>query len=151
MKLIRTIDTKWTRIALGLVLAQLAAAIFLHPGLVLTALGDTFPCLLGWVVMLSFRSNRRQSSGTVRLFWALNEAGFGILFVSQAVWFYYDVVLRRSAPNPITGDGLFLLALVPTLASFTLRPHAEGAAGDLRFRRVDFLLLLFWWVCLYLY
>jgi signal transduction histidine kinase len=106
---------------------------------------------LALVVMLSFRSNRRRSNGTVRLFWALNEAGFGILFLSQGVWFYYDVVLRRSAPNPIAGDGLFLLALVPTLASFTLRPHAEGAAGDLRFRRLDFLLLLFWWVCLYLY
>jgi signal transduction histidine kinase len=150
-ELIRTIDTLWTRIALGLVIAQIAAAVFLHHGPVLTALGDTFPCLLALVVMLSFRSNRRQSSGTVRLFWMLNETGFGILFLSQAVWFYYDVVLRRSAPNPIAGDGLFLLALVPTLASFTLRPQAEGAAGDLRFRRLDFLLLLFWWVCLYLY
>ena len=81
----------------------------------------------------------------------LNEAGFGILLLSQSVWFYYDVVLRRSAPNPVAGDGLFLLALVPTLAALTLRPHAESAPGDLRFRRVDFLLLLFWWVCLYLY
>jgi signal transduction histidine kinase len=134
-----------------LVTAQIAAAVLLRTGTPLTWLGDTFPCLLALVVMLSFRSNRRQSSGTVRLFWALNEAGFGILFLSQGVWFYYDVVLRRSAPNPIAGDGLFLLALVPTLASFTLRPHAEGAAGDLRFRRLDFLLLLFWWVCLYLY
>lgn len=149
--MIRTIDTIWTRIALGLVIAQIAAAVLLRTGTPLTWLGDTFPCLLALVVMLSFQSNRRRSSGTVRLFWALNEAGFGVLFLSQAVWFYYDVVLRRSAPNPIAGDGLFLLALVPTLASFTLRPHAEGAAGDLRFRRLDFLLLLFWWVCLYLY
>jgi signal transduction histidine kinase len=150
-ELIRTIDTIWTRIALVLVIAQIGAALLLRTSTPLTWLGDTFPCLLALVVMLSFGSNRRQSSGTVRLFWALNEAGFGILFLSQAVWFYYDVVLRRSAPNPIAGDGLFLLALIPTLASFTLRPHAEGAAGDLRFRRLDFLLLLFWWVCLYLY
>ena len=134
-----------------MVIAQICAAVFLRTSTTLTRLGDTFPCLLALVVMLSFRSNRRRSNGTVRLFWALNEAGFGILFLSQGVWFYYDVVLRRSAPNPIAGDGLFLLALVPTLASFTLRPHAEGAAGDLRFRRLDFLLLLFWWVCLYLY
>jgi len=149
--LIRAIDTLWTRIALGLVLAQLAAAAFLHAGTALTALGDTFPCLLALVVMFSFRSNRRQSSGTVRLFWRLNEAGFGILFLSQMVWFYYDVVLRQAAPNPIAGDGLFLLALVPPLAALTLRPNAESASGDLRFRRLDFLLLLFWWVCLYLY
>jgi len=101
--------------------------------------------------MMSFRSNRKQSSGTVRLFWTLNEAAFGILFLSQFVWFYYDVALRRVAPNPVAGDGLFLLALVPTLASFALKPHAESASGDLRFRRLDFLLLLFWWVCLYLY
>ena len=149
--MLRTIDTLWTRIALGLVLAQIAAAVLLQPGLALTAVGDAIPCLLALTVILSFRSNRRQSSGTVRLFWMLNEAGFGILLLSQSVWFYYDVVLRRSAPNPVAGDGLFLLALVPTLAALTLRPHAESAPGDLRFRRVDFLLLLFWWVCLYLY
>ena len=149
--MLRTIDTLWTRIALGLVLAQIGAALFLHPSPVLTAVGDTFPCLLALVVMLSFRSNRRQSNGTVRLFWLLNEAGFGILFLSQSVWFYYDVVLRRTAPNPVAGDGLFLLALVPTLAALTLKPHAESAPGDLRFRRLDFFLLLFWWICLYLY
>jgi hypothetical protein len=149
--LIRTIDTLWTRIALGLILGQIGAALLLHPGTALTNVGDTFPCLLTLTVMLSFRSNRRQSSGTVRLFWMLNEAGFAILFFSQFVWFYYDVVLRRPAPNPVAGDGLFLLALVPTLAALTLRPHAESAPGNLRFRRVDFLLLLFWWVCLYLY
>jgi uncharacterized membrane protein YgdD (TMEM256/DUF423 family) len=144
-------DTIWTRIALGLVLAQIAAAVFLPPSTMLTALGDSFPCLLAIVVMLSFRSNRRQSSGTVRLFWMLNEAGFGILFLSQFVWFYYDVVLRHSAPNPIGGDGLFLVALVPPLAAMTLRPQEESAPRDLRFRRLDFLLLLSWWVCLYLY
>ncbi|HEY6386864.1 MAG TPA: histidine kinase dimerization/phospho-acceptor domain-containing protein [Candidatus Acidoferrum sp.] len=149
--MIRTIDTIWTRIALGLVLAQTAAAIFLPPSALLTALGDSFPCLLALVVMLSFGSNRRQSNGTVRLFWMLSETGFGILCLSQVVWFYYDVVLRQAAPNPIAGDGLFLLALVPTLAALTLRPHAESASGDLRFRRLDFLLLLFWWVCLYFY
>src|SRR5580704_6688784 len=150
-ELIRTVDTIWTRIALGLVLAQIAAAMFLAPGTLLTVLGDSFPCLLALVVVLSFRSNRRQSSGTVRLFWGLNEAGFGILLISQLVWFYYDVVLRRTAPNPVAGDGLFLLALVPPLAALALRPHAKSASGDLRFRRLDFILLLFWWICLYLY
>ena len=144
--MIRKIDTLWTRIALGLVLAQIAAAVFLAPSVLLTALGDSFPCLLALIVLLSFRSNRRQSSGTVRLFWILNETGFGILFLSQLVWFYYDVVLRHPAPNPILGDGLFLLALVPPLASISLRPQEEAASGNLRFRRLDFLLLLFWWV-----
>lgn len=123
----------------------------MEPSRVLTALGDSFPCLLALVVILSFRSNRKQSSGTLRLFWSLNETGFSILFLSQIVWFYYDVVLRRPAPSPVAGDGLFLLALIPTLASFALRPQAGSASGDLRFRRLDFLLLLFWWVCLYLY
>ena len=149
--MLRAIDTLWTRIALGLVVAQVSAALFLPPGLLLTALGDSFPCLLALTVMLSFRSNRRHSNGTVRLFWALNEAGFGILFVSQVVWFCYDVILRRPAPNPIAGDGLFLLALVPTLAALALRPQTEFASGDLRFRSRDFFLLFFWWACLYLY
>lgn len=149
--MLRTIDTLWTRIALALVLAQISAALVLPPSAALTALGDSFPCLLALVVMLSFRSNRRQSRGTVRLFWILNETGFGILFLSQLVWFYSDVVLRRPISNPVFGDGLFLLALVPTLAALALRPQAQSASEDLRFRRLDFFLLLFWWVCLYLY
>ncbi len=149
--MLRTIDTPWTRIALGLVLAQTGAAVFLEPSQLLTGLGDAFPCLLALVLMMAIRSNRRQSSGTVRLFWSLNETGFGILFLSQLVWFYYDVVLRHAAPNPVAGDGLFLLALVPTLASLALRPQIETVPGDLRFRRLDFFLLLLWWVCLYLY
>jgi uncharacterized membrane protein YgdD (TMEM256/DUF423 family) len=150
-QLLRMTDTLWTRIALGLVLAQIAAALFLNPSRSLTAIGDTLPCLLALVVMLSFRSNRRESSGTVRLFWILNETGFGILFLSQLVWFCYEVVLHRPAPDPVAGDGLFLLALIPTLAALTLRPETESASGDLRFRSLDFLLLLSWWVCLYLF
>jgi len=149
--LLRTIDTLWTRIALALVLAQISVALVLPPGTALTALGDAFPCLLALVVMLSFRMNRRQSRGTVRLFWSLNATAFGILFLSQAVWFYQDVVLRRPISNPVAGDGLFLLALVPTLAALALRPQTQAASEDLRFRRLDFFLLLFWWVCLYLY
>ncbi|MGH9742789.1 MAG: hypothetical protein ACRD51_10605, partial [Candidatus Acidiferrum sp.] len=147
----RRIDTVWTRIALGLVAAQVSAALFLRPSKLLTALGDSFLCLLAIVVILSFHANRRKSSGTVRLFWGLNEAGFGILFFSQLVWLFYDVVLGRPAPNPVAGDGLFLVALVPVLAALALKPQTESASGDLRFRRLDFFLLLFWWICLYLY
>ncbi len=132
-------------------LAQILAASFLPTSILLTALGDSFPCLLALTAAFAFHSNRQQSSGTARLFWSLNEAGFIVLCLSQLVWFYYDVVLRRPAPNPMAGDGLFLIALVPMLAALALKPQAESAQGDLRFRRLDFFLLLFWWVCLYLY
>src|SRR5580704_11703522 len=53
-ELIRTIDTIWTRIALGLVIAQIAAAVCLKTSTTLTGLGDTFPCLLALLVMLAF-------------------------------------------------------------------------------------------------
>jgi hypothetical protein len=149
--MLRIIDTVWTRIALCLVLAQIAAAVFLRPSPLLTALGDTFPCLLTLVVMLSFGSNRRRSKETVRLFWMLNEAGFGILFLSQFVWFFYEIGLHKPAPSPVAGDGLFLLALVPTLAALALSPQVKSASENLRFLRLDILLLLCWWVCLYLY
>src|SRR5579864_5979844 len=115
--MLRTIDTVWTRIALCLVLTQIAAAVFLPRGPLLTGIGDSLPCLLTIVVMLSFGSNRRRSKETVRLFWMLNEVGFGILFLSQFVWFFYEIGLHKPAPTPIAGDGLFLLALVPTLAA----------------------------------
>ena len=149
--MLRGVDTLWTRIALGLVLAQIAAAVSLPPSPMLTYLGDTFPCLLTLIVMLSFRSNRRRSQGIVRLFWMLNEVGFGILFLSQFVWFWYEIVLHEPAPTPVAGDGLFLLALVPTLASLAFSPQAKYASENLRLRRLDFLLLLCWWICLYLY
>jgi hypothetical protein len=149
--MLRAVDTLWTRMALVLVLAQIAVGIFLPPSQVLTYVGDILPCLLILVVMLSFGSNRRRSQGTVRLFWMLNEVGFGILFLSQFVWFWYEIVLHEPAPTPIAGDGLFLLALVPTLASLAFSPQAEYASQNLKLRCLDFLLLLCWWVCLYLY
>jgi hypothetical protein len=136
---------------LVLIVAQCAAAAFLHRGPALTALGDAFPCVLAVLVVLAFRSNRRQSSGAVRLFWMLNEAGFAILFLSQLVWFYYEVLRHQAAPSAIAGDGLFLLALLPTLGALTLNAHGESAVADLRYRRIDFLLLVSWWICLYCY
>jgi signal transduction histidine kinase len=37
------------------------------------------------------------------------------------------------------------------LAALALRPHSESAARGLRLRRLDFLLLMLWWICLYAY
>jgi signal transduction histidine kinase len=149
--LLKTLNTVWTRIAAGLVLAQVLAALFMRPGHRLTTLGDAIPCLLVLTVMLAFGSNWRKSTGIVRLFWGLNEVGFGILLASEMVWFFYEAVLRKPAPTPVAGDGLFLLALIPTLGALALKPQTESEPGNLQLRSLDFFLLTFWWICLYMY
>jgi hypothetical protein len=137
--------------AFALVIIQAATAVLFEQSYALTAVGDVFPCLLAGIAMLAFRDNFRRASGSLRLFWALNGAGLTLVLFSQFFWKYYDALKAYESPSPVTGDVLFLLAPLPIIAALTLRPRSTSAAQDLRFRRLDFLLLILWWVCMYAY
>ena len=138
-------------IALLVATAQLIAALTLRSSLFLSVLGDLFPCMLLCLAIISFGKNYVSGSGVIRRFWLLTEAGIFILLLSQGYWIYFDVIIKKSASSPVVGDGLFIIAPVFLLAALALRPNAETAAGDSLFRRLDFLILLSWWVCLYFY
>jgi hypothetical protein len=141
----------YLRVAIVLALLQISATFLIHDRYRLTLSGDILPALSVVMVLLVFHANYRRATGAVRLFWLLNSIGFCLLLLSQLFWVCFDLVLRKNDVSPLFGDALFFLTLIPVLAALALRPHSESAARGLRLRRVDFLLLMLWWICLYAY
>ena len=81
----------------------------------------------------------------------LLAACWGVTLVAQAMWMYFDLVLRKEAPNPFVGDILLFLCNIPFLAALLLQPHLDPVKGRESRGTVDFLLLLLWWLNLYLF
>ncbi|HVM75703.1 MAG TPA: histidine kinase dimerization/phospho-acceptor domain-containing protein [Candidatus Saccharimonadales bacterium] len=132
--------------AIHLVVAGVA-----QPSFDLTLFGDTIPIVLLILAILAARENFRQSEGVLAVFWRVFAAGLACLMLSQFYWYYYDWRRLTSAPTPIPGDSLFILANVFFLSALALRPHSSTAGRDLRTRSLDFVLLSCWWLFLYGY
>jgi hypothetical protein len=141
----------YLRVAIVLALFQISATFLIHDRYQLTLVGDILPALSVILALLVFQANYRRATGAVRLFWLLNSIGFCLFLLSQLFWVFFDLVLRKDDVSPLLGNAFFFLTLVPMLAALALRPHSESAARGLRFRRLDFLLLMLWWICLYAY
>lgn len=135
----------------GILLIHFFVAIVAKPGYKLTMVGDSFPCALLIIAVLSVRENVRRSVGRLPQFWKLMAAGLAIMLGSQLFWFYYDTLRLTSAPSPVFGDTLFLLAHVFFLLALSLRPHVRTPGKQLRLRWLDFALLSLWWFALYAY
>ena len=144
-------STIYLRVAVFLALLQISATLFIHDRYRLTIVGDILPALSVIMVLLVFQANYHRAAGAVRLFWLLNSIGFCLLLLSQLFWVCFDLMLLKNDVSSLFGDTLFFLTLIPVLAALALRPHSESAARGLRLRRVDFLLLMLWWICLYGY
>ena len=69
----------------------------------------------------------------------------------QAMWMYFELVLRKEAPNPFVGDVLLFLSEIPVLAALLLQANLDQVERRKATSRVDFLLLLLWWLFLYLF
>lgn len=138
-------------LAVGLFCLHLAVAAVAKPSFALTMFGDSLPCLLLFLALLAVRENFTRDSGLLPLYWKLNAAGLASMLVSQLYWLRYDSLRRFTAPSPVFGDSLFLLAQVFFLFALALRPHSTSAGRGLRARRLDFILLALWWFSLYGY
>jgi len=64
------------------------------------------------------------------------------------LWTLYEVVLRRTIPDPFVGDVILFIHVVPFMAAVALRPHLSEEK-KLYFSTLNFLVLLVWWVFLY--
>jgi signal transduction histidine kinase len=132
-------------------LAHLVVAAIAKPSFPLTIYGDTTPCVLLILGILTARENFRRAGGILPFFWKLFAVGLAVLVASQAYWFYYDWRRLNSISSPITGDTLFLLAHVFFISALALRPHSAAAGRNLRIRLLDLILLSLWWFSLYGY
>lgn len=135
---------------MGASLATLAAsALFLPKSFHLTALSDLVQAFLLASGTAAFLPLALRSHGRRRLFWSLMALGVGFWLSYQLLWTYYEIVLRREVPDIFTGDVVLFLHIVPLMAAIALRPHLLPDEYATRLGRLDFLLLLVWWLYLY--
>jgi signal transduction histidine kinase len=141
----------WISAALALVCAQALASLFLSPGFALTALSDLMQFVLLLAGTIALFLNVIATRGRVRLFWALMALGTAFWFSYQALWIYFEVLVRRDVPNPFAGDVVLFLHIVPLTAALALQPHVQREDRATRLGMLDFALLLVWWLYLYLF
>src|SRR5215471_20036025 len=78
-----------------LMAAQIAAALFLHRSLALTAFSDIVQCLVLSSATAAFVPLMLRSVGRIRIFWALITMGLTLWLAYQLFWTYYEVILQR--------------------------------------------------------
>jgi diguanylate cyclase (GGDEF)-like protein len=141
----------WVAAAVFLTAVLVLACAFLPRGLALTAVSDIVCALLMFSALLAFALNGIASRGRFRVFWMLQAAGWGLWLADQVVWIVWDLILQKKMPAMSAADILLLLAGVPMLAGFLLRPHLRPSESTARLGILDFLLLLLWWLYVYVF
>ena len=139
-------------VMIGIVtLVQIAAPILVPRSYSLTLINDVFDLILLLSAVCVFLANVNASPRQTRVFWTLLATCGGIRIVGQAMWIYFDLVLRKEVPNPFIGDILLCLSNIPVLAALLLQPHLDPMEDRKSRGVVDFLLLLIWWLYLCLF
>jgi signal transduction histidine kinase len=149
--LLRAYSKLWTAAVAACLAALILGALILHRSFALTAFSDWIQCILLLSAALSLVPNAVRSHGRLRLFWALLASGMAFWFSYQLMWTYFEVWLRTDVPDLCAGDIILFLHIVPLMAALALRPHAPPDEYSPRLRRLDFALMMVWWMYLYIF
>jgi signal transduction histidine kinase len=141
----------WMLAAGCLVFAQACASVLIAPGFALTVFSDVTQCILLLSGLAALVPNIAQSQGRTRLFWGLMTLGVAFWLTYQLMWSYIEVVLRQEVPDPFVGDIVIFLHFVPMMAALALQPQSQQDDHEAKLGRLDFILLLTWWVYLYVF
>jgi diguanylate cyclase (GGDEF)-like protein len=141
----------WIGSVATLTVAQIIVSVLLPAGLALTTVSDSLSIVLLVVLLVAFAQNAIPTRGRLRAFWIMQAVGWFISLVSQGWWMFFDVVLRKPVPMLFVGDVLLFLPGILMLAGLLLRPHVHESDQSARLGMLDFLLLMLWWVCFYVY
>ncbi|HEY0703147.1 MAG TPA: HAMP domain-containing sensor histidine kinase [Candidatus Acidoferrales bacterium] len=117
----------------------------------LTAFGDIMQVLVALFACVGLFANSLVAEKRTRVFWILLGFGCAAWLVGQSIWTYFEVVLRKDAPNPFIGDVILFLHPVPMIGALALKPHDRRDDLNVHTGYLDFSLLLVWWVYLYLF
>ncbi|MGC2022835.1 MAG: histidine kinase dimerization/phospho-acceptor domain-containing protein [Candidatus Sulfotelmatobacter sp.] len=146
---LRTYAKLWAAAVAACLATLTVAALILPQSFRLTSLSDVIQCLLLFSGTVAFIPHALRSRGRLRLFWSLLATGMGLWFAYQFVWIYYELWLRTDVPDLCAGDIIVFLHIVPLMAALALRPHAPQDEYAARLRRLDFALMMVWWIYLY--
>jgi signal transduction histidine kinase len=138
----------WIACIIGLVLTYAIVSVTVPAGFALLAFGDIAQFLLLFLAFLLMAANAVANRGQIRVFWSLMAFGCLLWSANIGLWALYEVVLRRTIPEPFIGDVILFIHVVPFMAAVALRPH-QLEEKKLYFSTLNFLMLLVWWVFLY--
>jgi signal transduction histidine kinase len=140
---------RWFVAAGGITLAFAAVSLSGHKSVALAAVSDVLGLALILASCAIATRNAVVRPKQERSFWGLLALGFALWAANQAGWTNYECVLRREIPDPFFFDIILFFHLVPMIAAVAWRPDLAKKETDLRFRVLDFFMLLGWWVFLY--
>ena len=132
----------------GLIVFYAGVSLSVPAGFGLLAFGDIAQSLLLFLAFVIMLVNAVQTRGQIWLFWGLLALGCLLWSTNLVLWTLYEVVLRRTLPDPFIGDVILFIHVVPFMAAVALRPHLLEEK-KLYFSTLNFLMLLVWWVFLY--
>jgi len=140
---------RWFAAAAGITLAYALVSLMAHKSAGLTAFGDLAVLLLFLAASAATLANAFRTSGQECSFWVLMTVGLFLWTCNQAGWAWFELVLRRSMPDPYFLDVILFFHLVPMIGAVAWRPDLVKAKGRLHFSSLSFLMLLGWWLFLY--
>jgi signal transduction histidine kinase len=91
------------------------------------------------------------NQGRTRWFWVLLAFGAAMVGINYWGWFYYEIVAGKPTPDPFWGDIPLFLQPVPMMAAAAMRPGSKQREQKFHLTTLNFLVLLLWWVCLYMF
>lgn len=125
--------------------------LLLGQGQALTTFGDLVQCFVPLLANAGLLLNAGTPHWRRNVFWMLLAMACTLWLVGQFQWTYYEVFLRHPMPDIYTGDVIFFVHGIPTIAALLLQPHLRRGEFRIRFGYLDFGLLLTWWMFLYAY
>src|SRR5579863_6554639 len=141
------VATAWL-IVLG---GYFAVCEWIPAGAARTSVANILLCLLPLLVNGALLINAVTPHNRRKAFWMLLAVGCTFWMAGQAIWTYVEVYEHRHVPFLFIGDVVFFLHAIPMIAALTLQPHKRAEDRKMIFGRVDFGLLLCWWMYLYVF
>lgn len=153
----------WALALLGVFIAYTAVTlVYLQPGpgtpsqpgpapqpLLAVADGTQFLLMLVTACLCVWQAIKFQGRG--RVFWLLMAVGASAWSLAMGAWFWFDVFLRKPIPEPFWADIVLFFHIVPFTAALIVRPHRPGEVRKIVLSAIDWAMLMFWWMFLYVF
>jgi signal transduction histidine kinase len=127
-------------------------SVLLKPGPTLTAFGDITQCIVPLLANAGLLLNAGSTNWRRNFFWMLLALSCTVWMAGQFFWVYYEIYLGQHGVPPLSPSNVvFFLHGIPPMAAMALQPHKDRTGRSATYSYVDFTLLLFWWVFVYLF
>ncbi len=135
----------------GFLLLYTVVSLVGRPGFALTSFSDITGTVLWLVATAVMLWAAWSNQGRTRWFWILLATSAVMVGCNLGAWLYYEVFAGREPPDPFWADIPIFLQPVPMMAAAAMRPGSRQREQKFYLTTLNFLILLLWWVCVYMF